>query len=41
VGGTGRGQTTTDNGFFPVTHGFDEATGIGSPRMASLIVLGG
>ena len=38
---TGRGQTTTDNGFFPVTRGFDEATGIGSPRMASLIVLGG
>ena len=38
---TGRGQTTRDNGFFPVTRGFDEATGIGSPRMASLIVLGG
>ena len=38
---TGKGQTTTDNGFFPVTRGFDEATGIGSPRMASLIVLGG
>jgi len=37
---TGKGQTTTDNGFFPVTRGFDEATGIGSPRMASLIVLG-
>ena len=38
---TGRGQTTTDNGFFPVTRGFDEATGIGSPRMASLILAGG
>jgi subtilase family serine protease len=38
---TGKGQTTTDNGFFPVTRGFDEATGIGSPRLASLIALGG
>jgi kumamolisin len=38
---TGAGQTTTDNGFFPVTRHYDEATGIGTPRMASLIVLGG
>jgi kumamolisin len=38
---TGAGQTTTDNGFFPVTRHYDEAVGIGSPRMASLIVLGG
>jgi subtilase family serine protease len=38
---TGQGQTTRDNGFFPVTRGYDEAVGIGSPRMASLIVAGG
>ena len=36
-----RGRPRRDNGFFPVTRGYDEATGIGSPRMASLIVLGG
>jgi subtilase family serine protease len=34
---TGRGQTTTHNGLFPVTPGYDEATGIGTPRMAALI----
>jgi subtilase family serine protease len=34
---TGAGQTTTDNGLFPVTPGYDEATGLGSPRMTSLI----
>jgi subtilase family serine protease len=38
---TGQGQTTRDNGFFPVTRGYDEAVGIGSPRMAALIALGG
>jgi subtilase family serine protease len=34
---TGQGQTTTNNGLFPVTRAFDEATGIGTPRMAALI----
>jgi subtilase family serine protease len=34
---TGKGQTTTTNGLFPVTPGFDEATGIGTPKMAQLI----
>jgi len=34
---TGVGQTTTNNGLFPVTPGYDEATGIGTPRMAALI----
>jgi subtilase family serine protease len=34
---TGRGQTTTTNGLFPVTPGYDEATGIGTPKMATLI----
>ena len=38
---TGKGQTTTDNGFFPVTRGYDEAVGIGTPKMASLIALAG
>jgi subtilase family serine protease len=38
---TGQGQTTRDNGFFPVTRGYDEAVGIGSPRMSSLILAGG
>jgi len=36
---TGQGQTTTNNGLFPVTRGYDEATGIGTPRMAALITL--
>ena len=36
---TGSGQTTTNNGLFPVTPGYDEATGIGTPRMAALITL--
>ena len=36
---TGAGQTTTNNGLFPVTPGYDEATGIGTPRMAALITL--
>jgi subtilase family serine protease len=34
---TGQGQTTTNNGLFPVTPGYDEATGIGTPKMAALI----
>ena len=34
---TGHGQTTTNNGLFPVTRAYDEATGIGTPRMAALI----
>jgi subtilase family serine protease len=34
---TGRGQTTTDNGLFPVTPGYDEATGIGTPKLGALI----
>jgi subtilase family serine protease len=34
---TGIGQTTSTNGFFPTTPGYDEATGIGTPRMAALI----
>jgi subtilase family serine protease len=34
---TGHGQTTTNNGLFPVTRGYDEATGIGTPQMAALI----
>jgi subtilase family serine protease len=42
---TGRGQATNNNGFFPTTRGYDEATGIGSPKMKALItqssILGG
>ena len=34
---TGQGQTTTNNGLFPVTRGYDEATGIGTPKMKALI----
>jgi subtilase family serine protease len=34
---TGAGQTTNNNGLFPTTPGYDEATGIGTPRMAALI----
>jgi subtilase family serine protease len=37
---TGAGQTVTTNGLDPVTPGYDEATGIGTPRMAALITLG-
>ena len=36
---TGKGQTTTNNGLFSVTPGYDEATGIGTPKMAALITL--
>jgi subtilase family serine protease len=34
---TGYRQSTNDNGFFPTTFGYDEATGIGTPKMAALI----
>jgi subtilase family serine protease len=34
---TGIGQTTNNNGLFPTTPGYDEATGIGTPNMAALI----
>ena len=34
---TGIGQTTNNNGLFPTTPGYDEATGIGTPKMAALI----
>jgi subtilase family serine protease len=36
---TGAGTPETSNGFFPVTKGYDEATGIGTPNMAALITL--
>ena len=35
---TGAGQTTLNNGFFPTTPGYDEATGVGTPRMSPLII---
>ena len=35
---TGAGQATLNNGNFPTTPGYDEATGIGSPRMSPLII---
>jgi kumamolisin len=34
---TGRGQKTNNNGLFPTTPGYDQATGIGTPRMTPLI----
>ena len=34
---TGIGQTTSNNGLFPTTPGYDLATGIGTPKMAALI----
>jgi kumamolisin len=34
---TGLLQSTNDNGFFPTTFGYDEATGIGTPKMSALI----
>jgi subtilase family serine protease len=34
---TGVGQTTNNNGLFPVTPGYDQATGVGTPKMAKLI----
>jgi len=36
---TGVGQTTNNNGLFAVTPGYDEATGIGTPNMGTLIAL--
>jgi len=36
---TGAGTQETNNGFFPTTKGYDEATGIGVPRMNALITL--
>ena len=34
---TGAGRPPTNNGLFPTTPGYDEATGIGTPNMAALI----
>ena len=34
---TGFGQPSTNNGFYPVTPYYDEATGIGTPNFAALI----
>jgi kumamolisin len=34
---TGAGTPETNNGLFPTTPGYDEATGIGTPNMAALI----
>lgn len=34
---TGIGQSENNNGYYPVTPGYDEATGIGSPNMDRLI----
>jgi subtilase family serine protease len=36
---TGAGLATSSNGLFPMTPGYDEATGIGTPRMAWIITL--
>ncbi|MGH3167819.1 MAG: S53 family peptidase [Trebonia sp.] len=33
---TGKNQPSTNNGLFPTTTGYDEATGIGTPKMAAL-----
>jgi hypothetical protein len=30
-------QAATNNGLFPTTPGYDEATGIGSPKFAAVI----
>jgi subtilase family serine protease len=38
---TGTDQTTNNNGLFPTTPGYDEATGIGTPRMAAIITASG
>jgi subtilase family serine protease len=35
---TGAGQATLNNGLFPTTPGYDEATGVGTPRMSPLII---
>jgi subtilase family serine protease len=34
---TGVGQSTNNNGFFPTTPRYDEATGLGAPKMTALI----
>ena len=34
---TGSGQPSTNNGFYPVTPAYDEATGIGTPNFTGLI----
>jgi subtilase family serine protease len=34
---TGIGQSTNNNGLFPTTPGYDQATGIGTPNMAAII----
>ncbi|MFZ0996471.1 MAG: S53 family peptidase [Candidatus Dormiibacterota bacterium] len=34
---TGFGQRENNNGYYPVTPGYDEATGIGTPNMSGLI----
>jgi subtilase family serine protease len=34
---TGAGQTVTTDGLYPTTPGYDEATGIGTPKVAALI----
>jgi subtilase family serine protease len=38
---TGFGTPETNNGLFPTTRGYDEATGIGTPNMAALITKSG
>jgi kumamolisin len=38
---TGSGQTVNTNGLLPTTPGYDEATGIGTPKMAALITASG
>jgi len=37
---TGIGQAITTEGLYPVTPGYDEATGIGTPKMAALMAAG-
>ncbi len=34
---TGKHQSVNNNGYFPTTPGYDEATGIGTPRMGAII----
>jgi subtilase family serine protease len=34
---TGAGRPETNNGYFPTTKGYDEATGIGTPKMGPII----
>jgi subtilase family serine protease len=37
ITGTGRLQQATNNGLYPTTPGYDEATGIGTPKFAAII----